>query len=52
MAAQCAVVRRVSRRVEGYENVGHDATATIDGATLDQGLVHLGRIQVDAVETS
>ena len=41
---------RIGGGVERHKDVGHDAAATVDGAMLFERVVHLGRVEADAVD--
>ena len=50
VAAEGSIHGGVGGGVDGDEDVGHDAATTVDGAALDEGLVDLGGVEMNAVE--
>ena len=51
VATELAIEGSDERSVQGNKDVGHDASAAIDGAPLDERLIDLGGIEVYAVQT-
>ena len=51
VTTELAIEGSDERGVQGNEDVGHDASAAIDGAPLDERLIDLGGIEVYAVQT-